>query len=132
MIITLLSVLLLIPPLCSLVLGFLCWRCAPESPTWALGYRSRRARASDESWRFAQNLAGQIWFWLGLSMLILSVVLCMQMDPETMESNVRIAFYGAVSETVLIFLSVLPTEIVLRQKFSRMGRPLAPKERKTK
>lgn len=60
------SFLILVTPLFCLILGLICWRYPPKGPTWLLGYRSRRARASQEAWQFAQNVAGQIWFGLGL------------------------------------------------------------------
>ena len=41
-----LSFLILLTPVLTLILGLICWRYPPKGPTWALGYRSRRARAS--------------------------------------------------------------------------------------
>ena len=49
MFVNILRVLLLVIPACATVLGYVCWRCPPKGPTWAFGFRSRRARASDES-----------------------------------------------------------------------------------
>ena len=45
-----LSFLILLTPVLTLILGLICWRYPPKGPTWALGYRSRRARASREAW----------------------------------------------------------------------------------
>ena len=44
-----LSFLILLTPVLTLILGLICWRYPPKGPTWALGYRSRRARASREA-----------------------------------------------------------------------------------
>ena len=71
-----LSFLILLTPVVTFVLGLICWRYPPKGPTWLLGYRSRRARASEASWQFAQNMAGQIWFCLGLVLTIASSVVC--------------------------------------------------------
>ena len=78
-----LSFLILLTPVLTLILGLICWRYPPKGPTWALGYRSRRARASREAWQFAQNVAGQIWLCLGLTLTVVFAIVCMILDVPT-------------------------------------------------
>lgn len=122
MVLKLLSLLLLAIPMCTLILGLLCWRCPPKGPTWAFGYRSRRARASDESWRFAQNLAGQIWFWMGLGLLIVALFVCISLRKMDMEAAVHTAMVWAIVQCVCLLLSMIPTEVLLLRRFDRFGR----------
>lgn len=118
-----LSLLILVQPVCAIVLGLLCWRCPPKGPTWAFGYRSRRARASDMSWQFAQRFSGALWFCLGLILLITALVICGKLPGQDLEASVRTAILCALTEGGCILLSMIPTEILLLKKFDRFGRP---------
>ncbi len=122
MILKLMYLLMLAVPVCAVVLGFMCWRCPPKGPTWAYGYRSRRARASTESWLFAQNLAGQIWYFLGLVMLIGSFLVVRKLSMENIESAFATASILIVVQLVLVCLCQLPTEYLLLRRFDRFGR----------
>ncbi len=122
MILKLMYLLLLAVPVCAVVLGFMCWRCPPKGPTWAYGYRSRRARASTESWLFAQNLAGQIWYFLGLVMLVGSFAVMTKLDMEQIEGAFYKASVVVIVQLVLVCLCQLPTEYLLLQRFDRFGR----------
>ena len=110
-----LSFLILLTPVLTLILGLICWRYPPKGPTWALGYRSRRARASREAWQFAQNVAGQIWLCLGLTL-----TLC------------QAALICIIVEDLLVFASMVPTEVLLTRRFDRLGRWREPAQPKAK
>lgn len=128
MILKLMYLLLLAVPVAAVILGFLCWRCPPKGPTWAYGYRSRRARASTESWLFAQNLAGQIWYFLGLIMLVGSFVVLKKLDMEQIERSFSKAAVLVVVQLVLVCLCQLPTEFLLLRRFNRFGQDRTEEE----
>lgn len=117
------SILVLAVPVCVLVLGLICWRYPPKGPTWALGYRSRRARASDTSWLYAQELAGQIWFCQGTVLLIAALAVCISLRDKEMESAIRRVVFWIITQDVLVLLSLIPVEVQLTRRFDRFGRP---------
>ena len=117
-----LSFLILLTPVLTLILGLICWRYPPKGPTWALGYRSRRARASREAWQFAQNVAGQIWFCLGLALTVVFAIVCMSLRSRGVETLCRAALICIVVEDILVFASMVPTEVLLTRCFDRLGR----------
>ena len=119
----LLSILLLVSPLATLILGLLCWRFPPKGPTWAFGYRSRRARASDESWQFAQRLAGRIWSCLGLVLVICALFACNAMPDLLLEDQVRRTLTWLAVQILCLVLATCAVELVLLRKFDRFGRP---------
>lgn len=115
--------LMLAVPSGAFLLGLLCWRFPPAGPTWALGYRSRRARASDESWIYAQTVAGRIWFCLGLLLIIIAIPAAGKLRDLGLEDMTYRAIRLILIEDLLIFLSLIPTEFLLLKKFDRFGRP---------
>lgn len=118
-----LSVLLLTAPAATFLLGLLCWRYPPQGPTWAFGYRSRRARASDASWLYAQAMAGRIWFCLGLVLLLIYMPRLSGLKELALEEQIRTVVSCVIVQDVLILLSMVPTEILLLKNFDRFGRP---------
>lgn len=119
----LLSMLLLVCPLATLILGLLCWRFPPKGPTWAFGYRSRRARASDESWQFAQRLAGRIWSCLGLALVICALFVCNSLLDLMLEGQVRRTLLWLALQILCLVLAACAVELTLVRKFDRFGRP---------
>ena len=111
------SFLILVTPLFCLILGLICWRYPPKGPTWLLGYRSRRARASQEAWQFAQNVAGQIWFGLGLVQTVVFAWVCLGMQTWSVEAQCQAALISILVEDVLVLLSMIPTEVLLVRRF---------------
>lgn len=127
-----LSFLILLTPVLTLILGLICWRYPPKGPTWALGYRSRRARASREAWQFAQNVAGQIWLCLGLTLTAVFAIVCICLRNRGVETLCQAALICIIVEDLLVFASMVPTEVLLTRRFDRLGRwrePANPRQK---
>ena len=124
------SFLILVTPLFCLILGLICWRYPPKGPTWLLGYRSRRARASQEAWQFAQNVAGQIWFGLGLVQTVVFAWVCLGMQTWSVEAQCQAALISILVEDVLVLLSMIPTEGLLVRRFGRRSASRPSRDRR--
>ena len=124
------SFLILVTPLFCLILGLICWRYPPKGPTWLLGYRSRRARASQEAWQFAQNVAGQICFGLGLVQTVVFAWVCLGMQTWSVEAQCQAALISILVEDVLVLLSMIPTEVLLVRRFGRRSASRPSRDRR--
>ncbi|MFR8334104.1 MAG: SdpI family protein [Oscillospiraceae bacterium] len=124
------SFLTLVTPLFCLILGLICWRYPHKGPTWLLGYRSRRARASQEAWQFAQNVAGQIWFGLGLVQTVVFAWVCLGMQTWSVEAQCQAALISILVEDVLVLLSMIPTEVLLVRRFGRRSASRPSRDRR--
>ena len=124
------SFLILVTPLFCLILGLICWRYPPKGPTWLLGYRSRRARASQEAWQFAQNVAGQIWFGLGLVQTVVFAWVCLGMQTWSVEAQCQAALISILVEDVLVLLSMIPTGVLLVRRFGRRSASRPSRDRR--
>lgn len=120
------SVLALIVPMAMVALGLICWRCPPKGPNWLLGFRSRRARASDEVWAFAQDLAGKIWFCLGLSLLFAALLVCQSQRDVYLEESVWTYLWLIAVQIFTLVAASIGINIVLICKFDRFGRRRQP------
>lgn len=119
----LMGLLMLLIPLALLALGLISRKCPPQGPNWTLGYRSRRARASDESWLFAQAFVGRIWFWMGAALLIVALILGLVLRGRSMETICRAAAICIGVQDLCVLSAVISTETALNRRFDRYGVP---------
>lgn len=111
----------LIIPLVMMILGLVGWLCPPKEANWYLGYRTRRAMGSEDSWFFAQKLRGMVWTIAGGAMLIPSLILRGLMAKGSMDYASRMVItYVGVQLGVLI-LSLIAMRIVMLVRYDRKG-----------
>ncbi len=108
-------------PVLMVIVGRMMWKHCPMQINRAVGYRTKRSMKNMDTWKFAHEFAGRLWWRAGWGLLVLSVLL-------------HIPFYGAGENTLgilctvvttvqLIFLigSIIPTEIALKNQFNEDG-----------
>lgn len=111
----------LIPAL-MLAVGTFFKRGGPKQINYIHGYRTHRSMLNEDTWRFAHRYCGRIWFVAGLVLLPLSAVAvaCLWGQPDATLGTAA-AIICAVQVAVLIFGTVIPTEIALNRTFDRDG-----------
>lgn len=123
------SFLILVTPLFCLILGLICWRYPPKGPTWAPGLSVPPARPV-RSLAFAQNVAGQIWFGLGLVQTVVFAWVCLGMQTWSVEAQCQAALISILVEDVLVLLSMIPTEVLLVRRFGRRSASRPSRDRR--
>lgn len=111
---------LLIPTL-MIVSGRMMWKRPPEKINGIIGYRTSYSMKNQDTWKFAHDYCGRLWWNIGRILFIVS-------------ASVHIPFYrasetviGTVSgilctvQCVMLIASVFPTEWALRKTFTREG-----------
>ena len=91
-----------------------------------------RARVSREAWQFAQNVAGQIWLCLGLTLTAVFAIVCICLRNRGVETLCQAALICIIVEDLLVFASMVPTEVLLTRRFDRLGRWREPAQPKAK
>ena len=100
----------------------------PKTINWAYGYRTTMSTKNQDTWDFAHQYAGKLWFKWGKWLLILSVV-CMLLLIGKSEDVIGIA--GSILcmvELVPLVYVIVPTERALKQTFDSRGNRRQPKE----
>lgn len=65
---------ILIVPLAFLGIGHLFRKSAPKDINYAFGYRTKRSMMNPDTWKFAHQYIGRLWFILGIVVLPLSII----------------------------------------------------------
>lgn len=111
----------LVIPVVMLVLGLIGLICPPKEANWLIGYRTRRAMGTEESWFFAQKLRGILWSVFGLIMLIPSVVVRSLMKSASLDYMCRMVITYCLVQTGILLLTILVMRIVMLARYDRQG-----------
>ena len=111
----------LLVPLLMVVFGRIMYKHAPKSINGVYGYRTSMSMKNEDTWKFAHDYCGRLWYKIGLIMLIPSVLVQL---PFVRRSTDTIGIMTVVLETVQICVmiaSIFPTERALRKTFDKYG-----------
>ena len=95
---------------------------APREINALFGYRTSMSMKNRETWEFAHKHIGNLWFRLGLILLVLSVVPMLVLFGKDVETvgNLGVLLCGV--QLVPLLGSIIPTEIALKRTFDQNGR----------
>lgn len=108
----------LLVPIAFLICGWIMRKQAPEKINGLVGYRSRRSMKNVETWKFANEYCGRLWWRIGWVMFLFSGLVQI---PFMHSSEDTIGIMGGILctvQTVLLIGSVIPTEIALKRRFA--------------
>ncbi len=104
-----------------IIAGNMMWKHAPEKINGIIGYRTARSMKNTDTWKFAQDYCGRLWWKMGWIMLIPSVIIHF---PFYHSSENIIGIVAAILCTIqcLILVSaIFPTEKALKRTFTEDG-----------
>ncbi len=111
----------LLTPALMILSGRWMWKHPPKEVNSLVGYRTRRSMQNEDTWRFANEYAGKLFWKLGIWMLIPSVLLplvTLGKDEST------IADFGVVLlmiQCAIMVAAIFPTEWALKRTFDEEG-----------
>lgn len=111
----------LLVPLLMVVFGRIMYKHTPKTINGVYGYRTSMSMKNEDTWKFAHDYCGRLWYKVGLIMLIPSVLVQL---PFVKSSTDTIGIMTVVLETVQICVmiaSIFPTERALRKTFDKYG-----------
>ncbi len=112
----------LLIPATFLICGWVMWKQTPEKINRRVGYHSKRSMKNTETWKFANEHCGRLWWRIGWIMLFLSVAVQL---PFMHSGKDIVGIMGGVLCTVqslLLIVSAVPTEIALKKTFTEDGK----------
>ena len=111
----------LIIPLLMIFLGRWMWKHSPQSINWVLGYRSKRSMRNMDTWKFAHEYCGKLWWKLGWITLIPTIAIQI---PFFHNNEDVVGIVGGIIctiHTILLIVSIFPTEAALKKTFHEDG-----------
>ena len=93
----------------------------PKTINGIYGYRTTMSGKNQETWDFAHQYCGKLWWKLGWILLVISIF---AMIPMIGKDTGSVGTWSAVFEMIqcaVMVLSIFPTERALRKNFDKEG-----------
>lgn len=111
----------LLIPLSMVIFGRIFRKKAPSEINAVYGYRTSMSMKNKETWEFAHNYFGKVWYTCGLILLPVTII---AMLPVIGTSYDFIGLWGGLISAAQIFLmlgTIALTEKALKKAFDRNG-----------
>ena len=111
----------LLIPVVVIVTGRIMWKHYPKNINGLVGYRTTLSMKNMDTWKFAHNYCGKLWWKIGWVMVIPSALIHI---PLYHSDKNTIGFAGIILVTIQCFimiLSIYPTEKALKKHFNDDG-----------
>lgn len=107
----------LLIPLILMIAGRMMWKHCPKKINDIYGYRTRRSKRNMETWKFAHDYCGRLWWKWGWILLIISSVAHF---PFIHSDEDTIGILGAILcivQLLVLFATIFMTERALKKEF---------------
>ena len=111
----------LLIPLIVIICGIMMQKRCPKNINHIFGYRTSRSMKNMDTWKFAHEYCGRLWWRLGIILIVPSVLVLI---PFYASSDDVIGVVGTVIALVqcaLLFIPILQTESALKRTFNNDG-----------
>ena len=108
-------------PLVMIVVGRMTWKHCPKNINSLIGYRTTRSMKNMDTWKFAHEYCGKLWWKLGWLIMILTALMYI---PLYQGNDNMIGIAGVVLITIqctVLIISIYPTEKALKKHFNDDG-----------
>ncbi len=112
----------LLIPVLMIVIGKIMWKNPPKTINYVMGYRTSMSMKNMDTWKFAHEHSGKLWWKAGWIMLIPSIVIQL---PFMGKGEDIVGTVGGILCTVQCFAliaAIFPTEKALRENFDKNGK----------
>lgn len=111
----------LIIPIVMILCGWMLWKHSPKNINRIIGYRTTRSMKNMDTWKFAHEYCGRLWWRIGWIMLLPSSLIHI---PFYHASNDRIGIVSGILCTlqcIVLIVSIFPAEAALKRTFTDDG-----------
>ena len=108
-------------PAIMIIAGRMMWKHCPKNINSLIEYRTTRLMKSMDTWKFAHEYCGKLWWKLGWLIMILTALMYI---PLYQSNDNMIGIAGVVLITIqctVLIISIYPTEKALKEHFNDDG-----------
>lgn len=115
-------IMVLLIPLTMIFFGWILFRKTPKEINYLYGYRTKRSMMNEETWRFANQYFGKVWYLCGLISVPLSVTAIALVLGKGTETVGTIGGIITMLQMIPLVGAIIPTEIALKKNFDENGK----------
>ncbi len=114
-------VMILLIPITMIGFGKLFLKQAPGEINAVFGYRTTMSMKNKDTWEFAHNYCGKLWYRCGLFLLPLSVIPLLFVIGKNEDIVGTIGGIICMVQLVALLAPIFPTEAALKKNFDKDG-----------
>ncbi len=112
----------LLIPVMMIVFGLIFMKNPPKEINWAYGYRTSMSMKNQETWDFAHQYVGKIWFKWGIGVAVISVVVMLLVISKDTDTVGWVGGGVAMVQILPLMGAMIPTEMALKRAFDKDGK----------
>lgn len=111
----------LLIPLSMIGIGYAFSKKPPQDINYVVGYRTSMSMVNKETWEFAHQYFGKLWFRWGIIVLPITIIAMCFIIGEDMDTIGKIGVYICLAQMLPLIGPIFPTELALRRTFDKNG-----------
>lgn len=111
----------LLIPVVVIVTGRIMWKHYPKNINGLVGYRTTRSMKNMDTWKFANEHCGRLWYKMGLFMLAFSVLVSVLLLRTNDNTYSMISLIFVLLQCIILIVSIISTELALKKMFYEDG-----------
>ena len=112
---------LLITGLVFIFCGVILYKYPPESINGMIGYRTPMSMKNKDTWEFAHNYIGKLWYRIGLILVPLSVIPMLFVLGKGEDPVGYLGSAICMLQMMFLIVPIFPTERALKKTFDKKG-----------
>ena len=108
-------------PIIMIFSGYWMWKHCPSDINPIIGYRTKRSMKNIDTWTFAHDYAGRLWWKIGWVLIISTVLIQLPFMGSSTNKVVILYLVILFIQTTIMLLTIIPVENALKKKFNDDG-----------
>ncbi len=108
-------------PVVMIIAGRMMWKHPPKNINNTTGYRTNRSMKNMDTWKFAQEHCGRLWWKIGWIVLVPSIIVHIPVYGKAARSIGIVSLILLIVQLILLIGSIFPTERALKRTFTDAG-----------
>ncbi len=111
----------LLMPTIMLICGFFMYKYPPKEINGIIGYRTTMSRKNKDTWKFAHDYCGRLWFKIGLVLLIPTIIIQIPFAYSSEDTIGYMTLFVEGIQLVTLLGSIVFVERALKKTFDENG-----------
>lgn len=111
----------LLVPATMVIGGRIMWKHPPKNINGLVGYRTSRSKKNMDTWIFAQNYCGKLWWKVGWITLVPSILVHIPFYGASNDIIGNVALILLTVQIIILICTIFPTEKALKKSFTNEG-----------
>lgn len=108
-------------PALMIIAGRIMWKKTPKKINHIYGYRTKSSMKNMDTWKFAHEYSGRLWWKAGWILLIPTVIIQLPFMNSSEDIIGILGMLLCIIQCAVLILTILLTEKALRENFDEQG-----------